>query len=94
MKSRQVKMFESDISPDARVLMDNYLDKETPKIHYTFLDIEAEIDTDQQNPFPSFNNPYAPINAITLYHQWKDAYFTFAVPPKNWKDQDLINGTF
>lgn len=34
--------------------------------------------------FAGPKNPYAPINALTVYHTGKDEYITWAVPPKSW----------
>jgi DNA polymerase elongation subunit (family B) len=34
--------------------------------------------------FSSVDDPYAPINAITIYKKWLDAYTTIAVPPEEW----------
>lgn len=80
--------FESDIRPEARALMDNYYDRPTPIVHYAFLDIE--VDYDPKLGWSSPENPYAPINAITIYQSWTGQYLTYAVPPKGWKD----DGTF
>lgn len=33
--------------------------------------------------FSSPTNPYAPINAITVYQSWTGEYLTYAVPPRN-----------
>lgn len=77
---------ESDISPVDKVLMTNYYNIDAPDLHYTLLDIE--VDYDKELGFSSPENPYAPINAITLYNQWSKEYITFAVPPKSWKGKD------
>ena len=46
-----------------------------------FLDIE--VDYKSKIGFSSPMDPYAPINAITLYHAWSKKYITIAVPPDN-----------
>ena len=71
--------FESDFNPLDRVLMDHYYGVDVPKLHSAFIDIE--VDYDPEKGFSSPENPYAPINAITIYKQWKDEYVTIAVPP-------------
>lgn len=71
--------FESDIRPMDRVLMDMYYGNPVPSVHYTLLDIE--VDYDKTIGFSSTENPYAPINAVTIYHQWLNKYITIAVPP-------------
>jgi DNA polymerase elongation subunit (family B) len=80
------KKFESDISPQEKVLMKHYYNVDAPPLHYTLLDIEVDYDKDLG--FSSPENPYAPVNAITLYHQWKKEYVTIAIPPKSWQGQD------
>ncbi len=75
--------YESDFQPEARVLMDKYYGRPTPIVHYAFLDIE--VDYNSKLGFSSPENPYAPINAITIYQSWTREYLTYAVPPKGWK---------
>ncbi len=82
-KFKHERRFESDINPTAKVLMNEYYQAPTPSLNYTFLDIE--VDYDRNIGFSSPENPYAPINAITLYHQWLDEFVTIVVPPKGWK---------
>ncbi len=76
--------FESDVKPLARVLMDIYYGRPTPVVNYAFLDIE--VDYSSKIGFSSPENPYAPINAITIYQSWTGKYLTYAVPPKGFKD--------
>ena len=87
-KRRFRRRFESDFQPEARLLMDEYYGRETPIIHYAFLDIE--VDYSSKIGWSSPENPYAPINAITIYQSWTKQYLTYVVPPKSWKD----DGTF
>lgn len=81
--------FESDIRPADRVLMDMYYGNAVPSVHYTLLDIE--VDYDKEIGFSSPENPYAPINAITLYHQWLNKYVTIAVPPPGYDWAAMLN---
>jgi DNA polymerase elongation subunit (family B) len=76
--------YESDISPLDKILMEKYYKKDAPKLHYCFIDIE--VDYQQNLGFSSPDNPYAPINVITIYLQWLDEYVTVAVPPRGLKD--------
>ena len=73
--------FESDVSVTNRTLMDDYYGAQTPVIHYAFYDIE----TDYRGTlgFSSPENPYARINAITIYQAWLKKYITCVVPPEN-----------
>jgi DNA polymerase elongation subunit (family B) len=85
-KSRGIQLFESDISPDIKVLMNEYWGKPSSDLHYTLFDIE--VDVSDEGGFASVAGPagpYAPINAITLWHSWTKKYQVYAVPPKNWK---------
>lgn len=80
------KRFESDLSPLEKVLTDNYADKEPPKLIVGFIDIETDYDPNVI--FKGPEDPYAPINSITIYRNDLDTYFTLAVPPRGW-DQKL-----
>jgi DNA polymerase elongation subunit (family B) len=81
--------FESDISPAEKVLMDNYAGKPAPNIVFGLLDIE--VDYDPVIGFSSPSNPYAPINALTLYRSDLDNYITLGVPPRSWDwDTDVL----
>lgn len=71
--------FESDIAPLKRVLMDNYYGREAPIVYYAFLDIE--VDYSQSLGFAGPSNPYAPINAVTIYQSWTGKYLTAVLPP-------------
>ena len=79
------KKFESDIGILERTLMDCYYGKPVPKLNYGFFDIEAEILRGRGFSRPS--NPFAPINAITLYKQWQDKFVCIAVPPPTYKER-------
>lgn len=70
--------FESDIKPVERLLMDNYLDCELPDLNIMFVDIE--VDYNKKIGFAKPTNPYAPINAITLYDVKLKKYYTLAIP--------------
>jgi len=82
--------FESDIGPVERVLMTDYHGLLAPKIHTAFIDIE--VDYDRELGFSSPENPYAPVNAVTVYLCWLDEYITIGVPPKNF-DWDTLDKT-
>jgi DNA polymerase elongation subunit (family B) len=74
------KLFESDINPIFRCLEDNYLDKEAPKLHTCFFDIE--VDFDPERGFSSSADAFMPITAITAHLGWTGTTVTLAVPPK------------
>lgn len=75
------KRFESDLHPQEKVMM-SYFGKKIPVVSVGFLDIE--VDYDPAIGWPRASNPYAPINAITVYNTAVKAYFTLALPPETW----------
>lgn len=80
--------FESDIPPIIKVLLDEYHDTPVPIVNYAFIDIE--VDYTSKLGFSSPENPYAPINAVTIYQSWMKQFLTFAIPPPNWNDEDFF----
>jgi DNA polymerase elongation subunit (family B) len=73
--------FESDFHPQEKVMM-TYVGKKVPVLTVGFLDIE--VDYDPTIGWARPENPYAPINALTLYRSDLEAYFTLAVAPPGW----------
>lgn len=92
-KKLPIRKFESDVEPKDRVLIDNFYGLPVPKINYAFFDIE--VDYKSKLGFSRPSNPYAPINAVTVYMSWTNSYLTLAVPPPNWNgilpSQELKN---
>lgn len=87
--AKNVTLYESDIRPEYKVLSQNYYNAPMHKLHISFLDIE--VDYDPTRGFADAENPYAPISAISLFHQYSGRKLVFAVPPKikNWSDEAL-----
>lgn len=79
--------YESDLSPVEKILMNKYIGIPMPPLHASLLDIE--VDYKAELGFSSVANPYAPINAITIYHQWQNKYVTLAIPPESWRNKNL-----
>jgi len=50
-------VYESDISPDLKILAGSYYRKSPPSLHITFLDIEADADL-QNLGWPTVSNPF------------------------------------
>ena len=71
--------FESDFTPLKRVLMDYYYDRPAPLVNFAFLDIE--VDYAKKLGFSSPTNPYAAINAVTVYQSWTKKFITLVLPP-------------
>jgi DNA polymerase elongation subunit (family B) len=83
-----VPMYESDIAPEIKILAKHYFEQPEPALHFTFWDIEN--DYDPQRGYASIEDPYAPINAIALYHHWKDESVVIAVPSKGWDKNNKL----
>lgn len=85
------KRFESDIPPLDKVMMDEYGNKPPPTLTVGMVDIE--VDYDPAIPGGAAGlvaNPYAPINALTMYRSDVDTYFCFAVPPQGWVPVTIV----
>ena len=84
------KLWESDIKPLVRCLEENYLGKESPKLHVAFFDIE--VDFDLVKGFSRPEDPFNPVTAISVYLQWMDKLITLVVPPKSysWESAEEI----
>ena len=78
-RDKGVGIWESDIGPEIRVLSNQYYDIPAPKIHITFLDIEVDYSLEQG--FSGPKNPYAPINAMSLFHEHTNTMVSLSVPP-------------
>ena len=87
-RDRNVKLYESDISPIYKVLSNNYYNKEVGELNVSYFDIEVDYD---DRGFPRPENPYAPVSAISLYHQYSDRMMLFVILPDNgkWSEQDI-----
>lgn len=75
-------IFESDIHPVYRFLEEKFPeDSAIPPLNTSFFDIE--VDKDPDRGWPTAENPYAEITAVTIYNDWEDQFYTLAVPPPN-----------
>ena len=90
--SSGIELFESDIPPEIKILSEHYYNIKAPKLNVTFFDIE--VDFSKEIGFSSVSNPYAPINSVAFYHQWKDEYVVFAVPPNDEYTNDNVDKFF
>ena len=92
-ESNNIQMFESDISPELKILSEHYYEKPAPVLNITMLDIEVDY-----KPEIGFSNvgtepeqiPYAPINAVALYHTWENKMIAYAVPPDETPDMETF----
>lgn len=86
-------IFESDVPPVFRLLEERYPGDDAPDLNISIIDIES--DKDPERGFARVNNPYAIINAVTVYNKWEDTYYTLVVPPENLSDSEceaLLDG--
>ena len=87
LREAGVTLYESDISPEIKVLSNKYYNKPVDEeIHTTFYDIE--VDYDPKKGHAGSSNPYARISSIALYHKYSDRSVILALPPKegDWKN--------
>jgi len=75
-------LFESDISPDLKILSEHYYGVAAPTLHITFYDIENDYDLERG--YASIDDPYAPINSLALYNNWENRMVLYSVPPPNY----------
>jgi DNA polymerase elongation subunit (family B) len=82
----QKRLYESDFNPVFRILEENYLGQDAPKLHTCFFDIE--VDFDKERGFSPPEDPFNPVTAISLYLQWTDQLITLAIPPKGMSKEE------
>lgn len=87
-RNSNIKIYESDIGPEYKILSKHYYNKPSGKLNITFLDIE--VDKDPTIGYATIDNPYAPIISIALYHQYNNKFVIYAVPPDDTWTYDKI----
>lgn len=80
---------ESDIQPLFKVLMNDYYNMPAPIVNFAFIDIET--DTRADVGWSTVNNPYAIINAVTIFQSWTGKYLTLLVAPKNYDTSKFLD---
>ena len=91
--NRQIKQYpnsslhESDIQPVFKVLMNEYYNVPASVVNFAFIDIET--DTRKAVGWSTVANPYAPINAVTIYQSWTNEYITLCLAPKNYVKENF-----
>lgn len=74
------RLYESDINPVFRILEENYLGQDAPKLNIAFFDIETDFDPEKGYASPE--DAFSPITAISVHLQWLETLVCLAVPPK------------
>jgi len=70
-------LWESDISPIYKFLSEYFYKAKSTKPNVGFFDIEVMYK--KEKGFPSYENPYAPVNSISLYDALNNKYHLFAL---------------
>ncbi len=79
-KYRGEKTYEADISAESKILSELYYNStDNTEDHISFYDIE--VDYDRTQGMANGDNPYAPINAISLFHYWSKKSYMLLVSP-------------
>jgi DNA polymerase elongation subunit (family B) len=86
-----VDMFESDLPPELKYLSQKFYNQPAPKLHTTMFDIE--VDYNKKIGFSTIDNPYAPINAVALYHDWSHRMVVYVVLPTTGSQMVAPDGT-
>lgn len=92
---KRIGVWETDIAPEIRVLSNHYYGVPAPKLHITFFDIEVDYDPELGVTVQEMvaSNPYAPINSVAIFHQWKNELVVLCVPPEEgWDEERLREG--
>jgi DNA polymerase elongation subunit (family B) len=90
-----IRVFETDIDPVNRLLERLYPGEDGPPLVIQLIDIE--VDKDPKQGFSRVDNPYAPINAITIHDKTALRTDTIIVPPENLtieQTRDLLAGKY
>ena len=88
------RIFEPDIKPVFRALVDHYSGADAPALHLGFFDIEVSFDPTRG--FAKPNDPFNPITAISLYRSADRKLLTYLLPPATltWEQAQAIVGGF
>ncbi len=73
--SESDQVYESDVNPDTRVLIDNYTDTDEPSKKNKVSIIDIEVDSTEH--YPEIDNPVNEITAIAYYLKAHDKYYCF-----------------
>lgn len=79
LTSEGVNMYESDVRDVFKVLEENYADK--PPSDLIIGTIDIEVDSLASRGWARYNNPYAPINAVTFHNSSTDEAHTLLLCP-------------
>lgn len=84
-------LFESDVAPEMRVLIDEYGHSEDPSTGHKIVVIDIEVSTD--GGFPDITVGDKAITAIALYDQAGNKYYSLILDPERKVSDSDVNGT-
>ena len=82
-------LFESDVNPEMRVLVDKYEDSDEPSINHRVVILDIEVDS--TGGFPNIDTGDKTITAIAMYNQLSDHYISLVLDPES-KVKNKIEG--
>ncbi|HQI44454.1 MAG TPA: DNA polymerase domain-containing protein [Bacteroidales bacterium] len=74
-------LFESDVSPEMRVLIDQYEDSDEPSVGHRILVLDIEVSS--EGGFPDITKGDKAITAIALFDQAGNKYYSLVLDPEN-----------
>lgn len=84
-------IFESDISPVQKFLSDKFYKIDGP-VNKGYFDIEIDFDLTDNRGYPSPENPFGKINAISLFDEKRNTYHMFMLTDKSIEIIDDVEG--
>lgn len=88
LNNQGIRLYESDIGPEYKILSQHYFNKSSGKLNITFYDIE--VDYDKNVGYSTVANPYAPISSVALYHEYNGTFVIYVVPPSlEWANSEI-----
>lgn len=81
---------EADVQPTYRYIMDNYASASPPTLNIGMYDIEIDFDLEDGHGYPTANNPFGEINAISLYNTKKEMYAMF-IPAEHREGIEIVD---
>lgn len=87
---RDPDLFESDVAPEMRVLIDAYESNDEPSKGHRVVVIDIEVSS--EGGFPDVSTGDKAITAIALYDQASSKYFSFILDPERKVPESDVNG--
>ena len=92
----ELNLFESDINPEVRTLIDEYTNDDTSSVNHKIMIIDIEVEVTAGFPRPDLAENK--IYSITIYDSFQQKYFCFVLDEKNRmqnkKEENLVIEVF